>query len=128
MQQSTDRKARTLIILICAIALISLASIGLFLKRSPSGSRLTADIYQYGTVIQSIPLNEVQAPYTVTVTTKDGNSNVIEVRQGAIRILSADCPDQICVHQGFISSPTLPITCLPHRLVIQIREEDTTWD
>lgn len=128
MQPSTTPKARIIILLICVIALISLTFVGLFFKPAPLESRLIADIYQYGTVIQSIPLDEVQTPYTFRVTTKDGKHNTIEVRQGAIGIIIADCPDRICVHQGFISSAALPITCLPHRLVIQIREEGSTWD
>ena len=40
--------------------------------------------------------------------------------QGRIRIAEADCPDQVCVNQGWISNGTVPIICLPHRLMIEI--------
>lgn len=50
--------------------------------------------------------------------------NQIEVRDGAIGITDASCPDKLCVHQGFLDSPGIPITCLPNRLVIQIRKAD----
>ena len=128
MQQTTTRKARIIIILLCFMALISIASICLLFRRSESEKGLIAHIYQDGHLIKSIPLNEVKASYTFTVHSENGGSNVVEVRQGAIGIITADCPDQICVHQGFISSTTLPITCLPHRLVIQLRKENMTWD
>ena len=128
MQQTTTRKAGIIIILLCFIALISIASVCLFFRPTESVKGFIADIYQDGHLIESIPLNKVKASYTITVTSKDGGSNVIEVRPGAIGIASADCPDRLCVHQGFIKSATLPITCLPHRLVIQIRKEDVTWD
>ena len=39
---------------------------------------------------------------------------------GRIRVESADCPDQVCVDQGWISDGTVPVVCLPNRLVIQI--------
>jgi len=80
-----------------------------------------ADIYQEGTLIMSIPLAEVHDSRTFIIEGKNGCTNEIEVRPGSIRILSASCPDQICVRQGFISNSRLPITCLPNRLVIQLR-------
>ncbi len=128
MQQTTTRKAQIIRILLCLMALISIASIHLLFSPSESEEGFIADIYQDGHLIKSIPLNEVKTSYTFTVTSKDGGSNVIEVRPGAIGIASANCPDRLCVHQGFIKSTALPITCLPHRLVIQIRKENVTWD
>ena len=35
-------------------------------------------------------------------------------------MLEADCPDQVCVRQGWVQDRTVPIVCLPHRLVIEI--------
>lgn len=128
MQQTTIHKARIITLLLCILALVSIAWVFLILMPSVKEQVLTADVYQNGSLIASIRLNEVEETYTFTVCSEDGGSNVVEVRQGAIRIVTADCPDLICVRQGFIKSTALPITCLPHRLVIQIREEDATWD
>ncbi len=69
----------------------------------------------------SIPLNEETEERIFTVKGENGCVNEIEVRPGSIGILSADCPDRLCVRQGFISDTKLPITCLPNRLVIQLR-------
>lgn len=80
-----------------------------------------AEIYQDGHLLQSIRLDEVSTPYTFTVTGSGDRSNEISVRQGSIGILSASCPDKLCVHQGYIDSSLLPITCLPNHLVIQVR-------
>lgn len=128
MRQTTSKRARKLALLLCALALVSIASAFLIIRNSQPEKAPTADVYQNGNIIASIPLNNVKDSYTFTVRSEDGGSNVIEVRRGAIGIVSADCPDQICVHQGFITSSVLPITCLPHRLVIQIRKENRTWD
>ena len=60
---------------------------------------------------------------------ENGCVNEVEVRPGSIGILSADCPDKLCVRQGFISDTRLPITCLPNRLVIRLRPvSDTAED
>ena len=48
----------------------------------------------------------------------DAGENVIEIKDGKIRVKSADCPDQTCVRMGWLSSAAMPIVCLPHDLVI----------
>lgn len=47
----------------------------------------------------------------------------IEVKDRKCRAIDVDCPNQICVHTGWISvdSP-LPIVCLPNGIVVQIDE------
>jgi len=90
--------------------------------------QITAHIYQDGVLLKSIDLNAVTESYRFTVTGQNNCRNEIEVRPGSIGILSADCPDKLCVHQGFIDSSLLPITCLPNRLVIQIKSEEITTD
>lgn len=94
-------------------------------RSSKAGSACRfAEIYQDGELLESIPLDSVAEAYTFTVTGKSGGRNEIEVRPGSIGIISADCPDRLCVHQGFISTSLLPVTCLPNHLVIQIRTEE----
>ena len=89
---------------------------------------LYADIYQNGELLQTIRLDTVTDEYTFEVPGEGGASNTVCVRSGSIAIISATCPDQICVHQGFISTSLLPITCLPNRLVIRVREEVSVPD
>lgn len=105
------------------LAVISLAAILYSLRRLRPEGALIADIYQNGQLLTSIRLDTVTESYTMEITASDGGSNIVEVRPGSIGIKSADCPDRICVNQGFIHTSLLPITCLPHRLVIQIRQE-----
>ena len=44
-----------------------------------------------------------------------------EIKAHQIRMLEAECPDNTCVHMGWLDS-TVPIVCLPNRLVIQFVE------
>ena len=74
-------------------------------------SRISAD---------QIDLSRVEAPYTMTIDGPGGFSNTITVEKGRICVSKAGCPDQICVHQGYISDGTTPIVCLPNKLIIEI--------
>ena len=50
------------------------------------------------------------------------------MEQGRIRVSQADCPDQVCVDQGWIADGTVPIVCLPHKLVIEIVGGGSAFD
>lgn len=107
-----------------ALTLLAVISLLLILLPQKRATGYTADIYQSGELLTSIDLSAVSQPYTFTVTGENGCTNEIEVRPDEIGIISADCPDKLCVHQGFISDSRLPITCLPNRLVIQLCPTD----
>lgn len=74
-----------------------------------------------GQEIRSFELIEGQKSYTFLYEDPDGDSNLIEVANGRIRIKEADCGDQICVRRGWASKNGETIVCLPHKLVIEIR-------
>jgi len=88
----------------------------------PHSAAIIAEIYQDGVLIDSINLDQVTETCRFTVTGANGGKNEIAVRHGSIGIISADCPDGLCVRQGFMEDSLLPITCLPNRLVIRLRE------
>lgn len=88
----------------------------LFSGRTAGG---TASIYQDGVLLETIDLSAVAEPYTFTVEW-EGGYNLISVEPGRICVAGADCPDQVCVRQGWIANDVVPIACLPHRLIIRI--------
>jgi len=49
-----------------------------------------------------------------------GGHLVVEVSGGAVRVRESDCPDQVCVLTGWISTPGDMIVCVPYRVVIQV--------
>jgi len=47
----------------------------------------------------------------------------IEVKDGKCRAIDVECPNQICVHTGWISIDNpVPIICLPNGLMVMIDE------
>lgn len=125
--KSMPKYTKTALILTLLLTLLLLGSL-LWIHAvgiNPPARHMVARIYQDGELIDSIPLHTVEEAYTFTVVGENNCRNEIEVRPGSIGIISADCPDKLCIHQGFVDSSLLPITCLPNRLVIQLREEET---
>lgn len=113
--------------ILCLVLGVSLAAI--FLPAVHDAGYI-ADIYQDGRLLAAIPLDRanmdgVDTPCRFTVTGENGCVNELEIRSGSIGMVSADCPDKLCVHQGFIDRPGLPIVCLPNKLVIQLRRVDS---
>lgn len=80
-----------------------------------------AEIVQDGKVLRRIEPGKVSEKEIMTVT-YGPHENQIEIGPDGIRMLSSDCPDQICVRAGKLREDGLPIVCLPHRLVIQWTE------
>ncbi len=53
---------------------------------------------------------------------------VIELKDKKIRILKNTCPQKICIHQGWISTPGSTIICIPNKLVVSISGENKKYD
>ena len=83
---------------------------------------LVAAVYVDGELVRRVDLNSVQDEERYTVEGEDG-FNTILIQPGRICVEEADCPDQICVLEGWLPDFGFPIACLPHNLLI-IMEED----
>lgn len=67
-------------------------------------------------------------PDRVFTVAAGGGTNVIEIRDGKIRVQSADCPDKTCVRMGWLDSAAMPVVCLPHHLVIEFADGEEGVD
>lgn len=50
----------------------------------------------------------------------NGGENQVVIKDGAVYMSDADCPDKLCVNMGRISKTGETIVCLPHRVVVEI--------
>ena len=115
------KKQSTWVIL---VTFLLLAAAGTWVALRAFGSGSIARITQDGKEIGRIDLSAVTEPYEFDVKSADG-VNRIHVEHGRISVISADCPDGICVAHGPISKSGSPIVCLPHRLVVEILRTDS---
>lgn len=93
---------------------------------NPSGHAV-ATIARDGVVIETIDLDAVKNPYTLRLEDERG-VNVVAVEPGRIRVAEADCPDEVCVHTGWIDGPAMPIACVPHGLTVTVAREGDDGD
>ena len=108
-------------VIVCLLLGAVAASAAWLLLRKEDAPSPTARITRDGVLLEEIDLDKVEEPRSLVL--EDGSgTNTVQVEKGRIRILEADCPDQVCVNQGWISSGAVPIICLPHRLIIEIVE------
>ena len=111
-----NRNAKVILLLLVLVG----AACAAYVLLRPAGTGVVARITLDGELVEEIDLSAVTEPYTFTLEGPGGFTNTIEVEHGRIRVLEAGCPDQVCVNQGYISDGTVPIVCLPNRLVIEI--------
>ena len=113
-------KTRVWIVIIASAAVVlALLSLRLLTDRQEG---TVVEVIQYDTVLQEIDLSAVAEEYSFEVDWIDGGSNTVCVQPGRICISEADCPDKLCVSQGWLSDEAFPIVCLPHRLIIQVKD------
>ncbi len=104
------------------IGLLLAVSLCLFLCSLPSRSEevgvavVTVDGREYGRY-------SLDADREITIE-QNGYTNIIEIKDGTVRMRSADCPDKSCVSQGSISHSGQVIVCLPARITVTL--EGTT--
>ena len=115
--------------LILAALVLAVLGSGAWIALRPGRTQApVAVIEQNGTPIERIDLSRVETPWSFPIYDENGGENVVLVEPGRIRVESADCPDKVCVNQGFISDGTVPIACLPHKLIIRIEGGDSGLD
>lgn len=112
------------IILIIIIAVVSVAFLALFVFMGNSqAEEEKADkiisVQIGGREVDSIPLIPENEGKVFRYKTKLGY-NIVEIKNQKVHIREADCPDQLCIHQGYIDEPGEILVCLPHQMVVEI--------
>ena len=110
-------KTRVLVLILLVVLVVSVALCLVFFLPKKS-DRSLANVYVDGQLVLSVDLSKRES-FVRTVETPYGN-NSIQVEDGKIRVLDADCPDKVCVRSGWRTAGGAPIVCLPHKLVIKM--------
>lgn len=104
-------------LLFIAAILLAAGLAFLFFRPQPSESLSRAEISVDGKAVMELDLSEDQI---LTVDGAGGGYNRIQVRDGAVSVLEASCPDKVCVHTGTVRYPGETIVCLPNRMIITV--------
>lgn len=76
-----------------------------------------------GKLYQKVLVRDNNFKKTIKIKT-DLGTNIVEIENGGVKMLDADCRDKICIEEGFKSQTGQTIVCLPHKFVIEIKGED----
>lgn len=109
------KRRRFLLAALALVLVLAAGSVCWFWLRG--ADETIATITLDGEVIAEYDLSQVRETEMFTVGAP-GAENTIRVSPEGIAVISADCPDQVCVHQGVRSHGPQPIVCLPHKLSI----------
>lgn len=99
-----------------------IAALLLVWKLLPGGAGNEALVFQDGELIKTIYLPHTGQTETVEIPGPAGG-NTIEISKDGVRVLSAGCPDKLCVAHGYLTAGEGPIICLPNRLTIRFSGE-----
>ncbi|WP_040950738.1 NusG domain II-containing protein [Gorillibacterium massiliense] len=50
--------------------------------------------------------------------------NILKIYNNGAQMIDADCPDKVCLTFGFVSKVGQTIVCLPHRVLVEIVDEN----
>lgn len=114
-----------IIILLICLSLTPELIFGIMMGKNYTGTY--AEVTLDGKPYKKILLSEHRGEEEIEVKTKYGY-NTIQIKDDSIGIIDSDCPDKICVKSGFISKPGDLSVCLPHKLMIEIKSNNSEKD
>ncbi len=114
-----ERKQRNTLILVLILSAVLAAFLVQRQRLGREGARAVIEVG--GQAEAELDLSRDQELW---VGTPETGRNLVRVEDGAVMVVQADCPDKICVHTGPISQEGEFIACLPHGMIIYIRQEE----
>ena len=96
----------------------------------------TVNIYSDNTLLWSGDLSNINGELILTVINDPSDPlcpyitegivndkacfNVIRITKEGVCIMDSDCASKQCIHEGLTDSPSRPLVCLPHKLLITV--------
>lgn len=99
------------------IVLMIIGVTGCIIMAVLSGKASYVTVVADGVAIGSYPMNTDRE---IIIETENGGENVLQIADGHVKMISANCPNLDCVHHNAISSHNESIVCLPHKLVVML--------
>ncbi len=114
-----NRKSRILAVAAMAVIFLSAVILAVYFSVKPRSDRV--NIISGGQTVRTIDLSTAEdCQFDIIY---EGRRNTVEIKNHTICVISADCPDLICVKTGAMGAGSSgPVVCLPNRLVIEFEE------
>lgn len=111
-----------LIVLLLVIGVCGLLFVNAKKKQAGATVQVFVDRTLYGTY-------ELSKDQTVPIQAHGAVTNTLQISDGKAKMVQADCPDQLCVHQRAVSARGETIVCLPNKVVAEVKgEQEAAFD
>lgn len=111
-------------ILIAGILIIALVAILCMTWNKKEGGEVIVTVDKK--IYKTLPLSE---DATLLIGEKTADYNILEIKDGKVRMTEANCPDKICVEHRAVHYDHESIICLPHKVTVEIHGgEDSDVD
>ena len=117
-------KAAKLIFVALVLAVVASAAWIVLGDRDTDDPRVIVEVD--GEIFCAYDMDEVDG--IIPISTPNGGENRVYVQEDLVFMDSANCPDKLCVKQGVIRDSTVPIVCLPNKVVVRIEGRDSGLD
>lgn len=117
-------KAAKVILALLVLAVVASGAWIAFFRGETEDLRVVIEVD--GEVYASYDMDEVKG--IIPISTPNGGENRLWVQEDLVFMDSANCPDQTCVKQGVIKDGTVPIVCLPHKVIVRIEGGESAFD
>ncbi|WMJ83608.1 NusG domain II-containing protein [Oscillospiraceae bacterium LTW-04] len=104
------------------IALMVLASVGflIYQQLQPKQPAVSAVVSIDGIEVCTVDLSKDVEPYDIDLDALFGVGVVLEVKEHEIHFKSSTCPDQICVHAGWLWRDMDIAVCMPNKVSVMV--------
>ena len=112
---------------ILALLVLAVVASGAWIFLGKSGAENPRVVIEVdGEIFADYDMDEVKG--IIPISTENGGENRVWVQEDLVFMDSANCPDQTCVKQGVIKDGTVPIVCLPHKVIVRIEGGESAFD
>ena len=112
---------------ILAVLVLAVVASGAWIFLGKSGAENPRVVIEVdGEIFADYDMDEVKG--IIPISTPNGGENRVWVQEDLVFMDSANCPDQTCVKQGVIKDGTVPIVCLPHKVIVRIEGGESGLD
>ena len=117
------KKRDILVVILLLFLSIGMAFFVQKIKSNENGNYLRVELNgkEYG----KYPINK-DKKFKIKI--DDDEFNIVEIKNGKVKMREANCRDLICTHMPSIEKIGETIVCLPHRLILEIISSDDGKD
>ena len=118
MKPKQEHKLISFADILLIVGILILAVAGLFAWKKLETPGAYVDIMIDGKSVKTLQLDQ-DTSYEVK---QQAGVNTVVVQGGSVTVQNADCPDKICEKHRAVNRTGETIICLPHKLVVEIKD------